>query len=252
MIKRRITWAFAIGVVLIAIVVAGLLFADSYAITDEAKQCAPHFPEWLQLPKWFGCTMAAHEALAGGLIGGAGALFAAWVAFTAVREQLAEDRRREQLAEDRSRRRRRQIEAKATALACITPSIHTAANALHQIIAALCVAQAAEQNATDKGVELALAQVQATSESFAVREVVRYLAVDDRVMYLRIVNTLSTLVNISNHPSPFFNREQRLQSQHKVLTKLYEHLEPFDSELAEVYLRDSGPPLSELNDEGKV
>ena len=52
---------------------------------------------------------------------------------------------------------------------------------------------------------------------------------------------MSTLVNISNRPSPFLSREQRLQSQHRVLTKLYEDLEPFDSQLAEVYLRDSGP-----------
>jgi hypothetical protein len=32
-----------------------------------------------QWPKYFGCAMAAHEGLAGGLIGAAGALFAAWL-----------------------------------------------------------------------------------------------------------------------------------------------------------------------------
>jgi hypothetical protein len=33
----------------------------------------------LQFPlKWFGCMMAAHENLAGGLIAGGGALLAAW------------------------------------------------------------------------------------------------------------------------------------------------------------------------------
>jgi hypothetical protein len=45
--------------------------------------------------RWIGCAMAAHENLAGGLIGGAGALFAAWLAASAVREQIADERKRD-------------------------------------------------------------------------------------------------------------------------------------------------------------
>jgi hypothetical protein len=39
--------------------------------------------------------MSAHENLAGGLLGGAGVLWAAWLAFQAVQEQIGEERERE-------------------------------------------------------------------------------------------------------------------------------------------------------------
>lgn len=45
-------------------------------------------------PKWFGCVVAAHENLAAGLIGAAGALIAAWIAWTAVQEQINSERER--------------------------------------------------------------------------------------------------------------------------------------------------------------
>jgi hypothetical protein len=41
-----------------------------------------------QWPKWVGCAMAAHENLAGGLIGLGGALFAAWLAYSGAQLQL--------------------------------------------------------------------------------------------------------------------------------------------------------------------
>ena len=41
----------------------------------------------LVFPKWVGCVLAAHQALAGGLIAGGGALFAGWLAWSAVRDQ---------------------------------------------------------------------------------------------------------------------------------------------------------------------
>jgi hypothetical protein len=46
-----------------------------------------------QFPKWFGCVLHDHESLAAGLIGAAAALFAAWIAWTAVQHQLAEQQR---------------------------------------------------------------------------------------------------------------------------------------------------------------
>jgi hypothetical protein len=45
-------------------------------------------------PKWFGCVLAAHENLAGGLIGLAGVLLGAWVAWSAVQQQINADRER--------------------------------------------------------------------------------------------------------------------------------------------------------------
>jgi hypothetical protein len=45
-------------------------------------------------PKWFGCVLSTHETLAAGLIGAAGALLAAWIAWTAVQQQISEERER--------------------------------------------------------------------------------------------------------------------------------------------------------------
>jgi hypothetical protein len=64
-----------------AIVLALLSFADSFA--EPVKSCAPNFMR-AKLPMWIGCALAVHEDLSAGLIGGAGALFAAWLAFTAI------------------------------------------------------------------------------------------------------------------------------------------------------------------------
>jgi hypothetical protein len=47
-----------------------------------------------QFPKWFGCVLNEHDGLAAGLIGAAGALLAAWIAWTAVQRQINADRQR--------------------------------------------------------------------------------------------------------------------------------------------------------------
>ena len=45
-------------------------------------------------PRWFGCALYIHEALAGGLIVAAGALVAAWIAWTAVQQQINAEQQR--------------------------------------------------------------------------------------------------------------------------------------------------------------
>ena len=52
-----------------------------------------------QFPKWFGCVLDAHDSLAAGLIGAAMALFAAWIAWTAVQRQLEEQQRQVRIVE---------------------------------------------------------------------------------------------------------------------------------------------------------
>jgi hypothetical protein len=44
-------------------------------------------------PRWIGCVMGRHESLAGGLIAAAGAIFAAWLVWSALRQQLEESGR---------------------------------------------------------------------------------------------------------------------------------------------------------------
>jgi hypothetical protein len=73
--------------------------------------------------------MAAHEGLAGGLIGAAGVLFAGWLAFIGIQEQLAAEAERtvNQLAAEAARTAKQEAEAKISAVHCIAPSIHAAA-----------------------------------------------------------------------------------------------------------------------------
>jgi hypothetical protein len=88
-------WITALAVALsLALCVAGLLafahaFAPSRMANGETVRCFDTIST-PQFPKWLGCTMAAHENLAGGLLGAGGALFAAWLAFAATQQQIRE------------------------------------------------------------------------------------------------------------------------------------------------------------------
>jgi hypothetical protein len=80
---KRLIWALVIGAVLVALIIGIISFVEATSITEEAKRCAPNV--WQsQWPRYIGCAMAAHEGLAGGLIGAAGVLFAAWLAFIGI------------------------------------------------------------------------------------------------------------------------------------------------------------------------
>jgi hypothetical protein len=225
---KRAALNYAIGAGLIALVLLTLSFVHSYANIEDAKRCAPNI--WAsQWPKWIGCIMAAHESLAGGLIGGGGVLFAAWLAWDAVQVQLFEER---------ERRRRQQAEAKEVAVVCVAQPVHAAAACLSEIKKALG-APASYEVAADKRVALGVTFTRSALDSFTIRESVRDLAVDDRLPYLAIVSTLSTFVNISSEQNPSLSRMQRLQSQRDILMKIPRYLRLFNADLAEVYARDS-------------
>jgi hypothetical protein len=83
----RWTVGLIIAFALMAGVIALLGFVHANSIIQT--RCFPSFTS-AQWPKWIGCAMAAHENLAGGLIGLAGAIFAAWLAFSGAQDQLAQ------------------------------------------------------------------------------------------------------------------------------------------------------------------
>jgi hypothetical protein len=90
------------GAVLLALIIlvslAVLVAADAWMIIkDGAQRCGTQFPKWL------GCVVANHESLSGSLIGAGGALFAAWVAWHAVMDQIASNKEAvmEQIASDK-------------------------------------------------------------------------------------------------------------------------------------------------------
>jgi hypothetical protein len=227
-IKRRVAWGLGIALALILIVLGTLALADIYQLEDM-KRCAPTI--WKQKwPMWLGCVLAAQQDLAAGLIGGAGALFAAWLAFDAVQEQLAEER---------NRQLRRQAEAKVVATLCITQSVHAAASALFAISHGQRAGGAVQQAKSDEAIAVATNYLRSTLDSFMLREVFRDLGLDDRLIYLTILETLNTFVSISSTPTQHLTRENRLKNQRAALMNLHTYLRGFDAELANVYARDS-------------
>ena len=72
----------------ILVVIFLVLLLTQEGVPDVAKRCATSI--WkAEFPRWLGCAMSQHENLAGGLIAAGGALFAGWLAWSAVREQIA-------------------------------------------------------------------------------------------------------------------------------------------------------------------
>jgi hypothetical protein len=227
-VRRRICWALLIGLILVALVVLILVFADSYSVKETTERCSPSFAK-SKWPLYLGCAMAAHEGLAGGLLGAAGALFAAWLAFDAIQEQFTEER---------ERRKIEQAEAKEAAVLCVTPAIHAAAAALSLINDAL-KAQGTQMQHADLLVATEVEHVGAQLDSFTVKESLRDLGLDDRLIYLAILGTLSTFVSISTRPSPAMDRIARLRVLRRALMNLHTYLAGFDADLARVFGRDS-------------
>jgi hypothetical protein len=84
---RRWLIGTAIAGGLILSIVGLLAFAHAHAHLSGEARCFVTLGN-AQWPKWIGCAMAAHENLAGGLIGLAGAIFAAWLAYSGAQDQL--------------------------------------------------------------------------------------------------------------------------------------------------------------------
>jgi hypothetical protein len=84
---RRAFQGMLLASIILTFIVLALALAQM-GVTQEARLCAPSGFWKAQFLKWIGCMMAEHENLAGGLIAAGGALFAGWLAWSAVREQI--------------------------------------------------------------------------------------------------------------------------------------------------------------------
>jgi hypothetical protein len=105
---RRILKGLTVAAGLAAIIIGVLAFAHAWAPEASGEfKTARCFVDIAssQFPKWLGCAMAAHQNLAGGLIGGGGALLAAWIAASIIGEQINDDRRRERQARQKEIKR---------------------------------------------------------------------------------------------------------------------------------------------------
>jgi hypothetical protein len=103
---------WAVGLIIAVALIVGVigLLGFAHANAVGATRCFAGFMH-AQWPKWIGCAMAAHENLSGGLIGLAGVIFAAWLAYSGAQDQLAHVRRTAEEA-NRLRAQERFLEAK--------------------------------------------------------------------------------------------------------------------------------------------
>ena len=237
-VRRRIVWAFTIGLGLILLASGILVFAEATAIPDEAKRCAPSI--WQsQWPRYLGCAMTTHEGLAGGLIGAAGALFAALLVVDAIQGRTSREPDRQKLE---------QAEAKISAVVHITPLVHAAAECLFSVNKAINGSPE-----MDKLVALATSHLNVEMSRFVVPEGLRGLGMDDRLVCLTMVGALNVFVTVSERQSPIQTRVRRLETQRDALMKLHTYLRAFDPDLANVFARGSEtsppdaiePPLAE-------
>jgi hypothetical protein len=76
---------FGVSVVILALIDAHMIILDASG-APRAERCPYQFPT-----KWFGCVLANHESVAGGLVGAVGALMAAWFAWHAIMAQIESD-----------------------------------------------------------------------------------------------------------------------------------------------------------------
>lgn len=101
-----------IGTGLICGLSAGAVIILGFVATwtpDSASRCFRTFGV-SQFPKWIGCALATHDALGGSLILAVAAIFAAWLAYVGVQDQIGMARANEQEAA-RLKREQKVIEA---------------------------------------------------------------------------------------------------------------------------------------------
>jgi hypothetical protein len=227
-VKRRIASAFIIGLGLILLASGILVFAEATAFSDEAKRCAPSI--WQsQWPRYLGCAMTTHEGLAGGLIGAAGALFAALLVIDAIQERTSSESDRQKLE---------QAEAKISAVVHITPVVHAFRKHGDQWLARAGQARGAR----DVTLERRNKQIRLAGKSS------RFRSGRSTGMCLTAIGALNVFVNISERPSPILGRVDRLETQRDALMKLHTYLRAFDPDLARAFARNSktSPPAVTL------
>src|SRR2546423_14929516 len=76
-----------------AILILVCMLVITTAILAMAVTWGPHHCE-LKFPKIIGCALGRYEGLSGGLIAGAAAVFAGWIAWISVQTQIAAEGKR--------------------------------------------------------------------------------------------------------------------------------------------------------------
>ena len=86
MTEKRWTIAVVFCACLIVLMIAVLAYAAAWTPSDMPR-CFIDIRH-SQFPGWLGCAFATHETLAGSLIAAGAALFAGWLAFVGLQDQI--------------------------------------------------------------------------------------------------------------------------------------------------------------------
>jgi hypothetical protein len=223
---RQVMHGVALAATLIVSVIALLAFAEAWSQAKETR-CFVSIAK-SQFPKWLGCAMSAHEGLAGGLVGAAGALFAGWLAFASVQRQIDEQKVEKEKA---------QASSKLAATMALTQPMHAATLTFRSALRAL----AAEEHTQARQDELRLVQrgitfVKSTLDNFILRQVGSDLDAESLAAFIMIIATLSTMVDIHGSSAP---HETDVDGVIHALTNVRTYLYTFDDDLAEKYRKDS-------------
>jgi hypothetical protein len=241
---RSVVRVAVFAVLLLCVAAAILAFAHGYANLPEGQRCAASVG-------WLGCAMAAHESLAGGLLGSVAVLIAALVAYEAIQQQIARDReavqqqldalrrREEELAAERAKdQSRRDEDAKLTAIMLIRNAIHISAVILRWLRQASDAKGSALTRAMQQ-VHFGVRQLQGVLDQRSLMEVASRLGAADRSHYVAIATNLTAFVNLAMYPPPGTQWDLLNATQREHLEKLRPSIEALDEELAAVFERDS-------------
>jgi hypothetical protein len=236
------TIGISVFVVLVVIIILILAFAHAWApetTFDFSKRCFETFGT-AQWPKWIGCAMAVHESLAAGLVGVAGALFAAWLAYSGLQQQFAHQglAMQQQFAHQENERARLRAEAKEAAVTALTQTVHAAGSTFGVIREALKRQQSPFMMKSFFGrIEFGVDQLRMALDHWSLKEVAKDLSRDDRAAFLMVVLTLESIVNIDRQKE---RDAFHLAEQEKALTRVHNYLIHFDDDLANAYAKDAG------------
>ena len=236
-LRNRIKWAIAVAAFLGGFVFVMLWLADTYD-SDPKTYCSPSLWLW----QWLGCVMAAREDLAAGLIGFAGVLFAGWLAFTAVQEQIDQEQtlRREAEAKESEERVRDERDAKDVAIFALSRIVANAGAAFVLLDKAVSAGDPISQKGTvenfRKG-EGIVGAMEDALKSTLLLEISKELNVKDRIRYLAIIEGLANFASSCRwgNEAPGTTNAERLRDWRGILLNVSDFLAAFDERPARVF-----------------
>jgi hypothetical protein len=227
-----------IGTLLLTGVVGILGFVHSAALLDPGKERCFRSVIHASWPKWIGCAMAAHENLAGGLLGGAGALFAAWLAWVGLQKQMrsAEDIVQRQIRSAEDARTQSHVDYKIAAAIAIRDTVDALASILAAVKRAKLITSVAQQPALDRAIKVFQANAITAVSDPLMAEIAKNLGPSDLRHFLSVVRRMKVFLNFFDSTrSPIPDRAKRLDFQEQELMDIRCYIHDFNEDLSRAF-----------------